>query len=127
MLAGQIAALAASPRTIRARGQHYIVVDGLIDELCHVADYHAALVQAVVDQGSSESWSTLFNLTDEQLTALLGRTLPRTSIHRLVPDLDFVVENGNRLWGCRYDGQVNEIYASCLGDFTNWWRFDGVA
>lgn len=127
VLAGQIAALAASPRTIRARGENYIVVDGLLDELCHVADYHAALVQAVVDQGSSESWSTLFDMTDAQLTALLGRTLPRTGVHRLVPDMDFVVEHGNRLWGCRYDGQINEIYASCLGDFTNWWRFDALA
>ena len=41
-----------------------------------------------------------------------------------IPDMDYVVESNNRLWGCKYglvDGQVlNEIYASKLGDFRNW-------
>lgn len=42
-----------------------------------------------------------------------------------MPILDYVIEAGNRLWGCRYgpdaDGNiVNEIYASKLGDFKNW-------
>lgn len=45
--------------------------------------------------------------------------------------MDFVIECGNRLWGCRYGynaaGQiVNEIYASKLGDFRNWNCFQGV-
>lgn len=47
------------------------------------------------------------------------------TISRRMPEMDFVVESENRLWGCRYgesiDGQiVNEIYASKLGDFKNW-------
>ena len=47
-----------------------------------------------------------------------------------IPNLDFVVENGNRLWGCRYgtdlDGAfVNQIYASRLGDFRVWNDFSG--
>jgi hypothetical protein len=48
---------------------------------------------------------------------------------RTVPDLDFVVECGNRLWGCRYDqaGEINEIYASALGDFFNWHKFEGLS
>ena len=53
-------------------------------------------------------------------------------ISRRMPRLDFAVECGNRLWGCRYgpDEQgsfVNEIYASALGDFKNWYRFDGLS
>ena len=53
-------------------------------------------------------------------------------IERLMPKLDFIIESGNRLWGCRY-GQdingnvVNEIYASKLGDFKNWNCFMGVS
>lgn len=47
----------------------------------------------------------------------------------IVPDMDFVCESNNRLWGCKYglrDGEtVNEIYASALGDFRNWNRFMG--
>ena len=52
-------------------------------------------------------------------------------VDRTVPDLDFIVESNNRLWGCRYgmaDGQVvNEIRASKLGDFRNWSCFMGVS
>ena len=48
---------------------------------------------------------------------------------RKVPDLDYIVESNNRLWGCRYgllNGQVvNEIHASALGDFRNWERYLG--
>ncbi|MBE6582069.1 MAG: hypothetical protein E7648_02245, partial [Ruminococcaceae bacterium] len=53
-------------------------------------------------------------------------------IERTVPLMDFVIENGNRLWGCRYgenaDGTVvNEIYASKLGDFKNWFCYMGLS
>lgn len=46
-------------------------------------------------------------------------------VDRSMPDMDYVVECGNRLWGCHYgkdqSGQIlNEIYASRLGDFRNW-------
>lgn len=68
------------------------------------------------------------------ITGLLpGSTvLPQVEIHRSVPEMDFVIESGNRLWGCRYglsaDGQVvNELYASALGDFKNWNRFQGLS
>lgn len=52
-------------------------------------------------------------------------------VERSVPDMDFVIESGNRLWGCKYgyaDGKtVNEIYASKLGDFKNWNCFMGIS
>ncbi len=46
-------------------------------------------------------------------------------LERTMPIMDFVIESGNRLFGCRYgpaaNGEVvNEIYASKLGDFKNW-------
>lgn len=48
---------------------------------------------------------------------------------RKIPDMDWIVESNNRLWGCKYglvNGQVvNEIRASALGDFRNWERFLG--
>lgn len=53
------------------------------------------------------------------------------TIKRSMPTMDFVIESGNRLWGCKYgdvDGKrVNEIYASKLGDFKNWSVFQGVS
>ncbi len=51
---------------------------------------------------------------------------------RTMPDLDFVIESNNRLWGCRYytdenGNTYNEIYASKLGDFKNWDSFLGIS
>lgn len=59
------------------------------------------------------------------------QTTPIT-VERIVPTMDFVIESNNRLWGCRYglnrDGEmVNEIYASKLGDCTNWEYFPGTS
>ena len=54
------------------------------------------------------------------------------TIKRSMPNMDYVVEANNRLWGCRYGvadngGIVNEIYASKLGDFKNWNCFMGIS
>lgn len=53
------------------------------------------------------------------------------TVKRTMPDMDFVVESGNRLWGCKYgyvDGKaINEIYASKLGDFKNWNCYMGIS
>lgn len=50
------------------------------------------------------------------------------TVERRMPNMDFITESENRLWGCRYgtarNGEVvNEIYACALGDFKNWNRF----
>lgn len=60
---------------------------------------------------------------------------------RKVPDLDFICESGNRLWGISnrqtntvWNPETGEpdtftsrvIYASALGDPTKWWTFEGV-
>lgn len=42
---------------------------------------------------------------------------------RTVPDMDFICVNENRLWGCHGD----TIYASKLGDPTNFQVFDGLS
>ena len=54
------------------------------------------------------------------------------SASRWMPDMDFLIESNNRLWGCRYglnrDGAiVNELYACKLGDFKNWNCFMGIS
>lgn len=64
-----------------------------------------------------------------------GATLPDGSVvtlSRTMPDMDFVTEHNNRLWGCRYGmnrkGEVvNELYACKLGDFKNWNCFMGIS
>lgn len=54
------------------------------------------------------------------------------TVSRTLPQMDFVVEARNRLWGCRYgpdeNGEfVNRLYASKLGDFKNWNCFMGLS
>lgn len=53
------------------------------------------------------------------------------TVERTVPEMDYVTECGNRVWGCKYgvvNGKpINEIYASKLGDFKNWNVFQGLS
>lgn len=65
-----------------------------------------------------------------------NRTVPSGTVSiklaREVPQLDYVCECQNRLWGCYYgkgaDGKtLNEIYCSALGDFKNWRVYMGLA
>lgn len=53
-------------------------------------------------------------------------------ISREIPEMDYVTVAGNRIWGCKYgknsEGkQVNQIYASALGDPTNWFTFQNTS
>mgnify|MGYP007017244563 CR=1 FL=1 len=59
-------------------------------------------------------------------------TLAETLVAEIkIPDLDYVTEANNRLWGCSYaraDGVLtNEIRACALGDFRNWYSFQGTS
>lgn len=48
-----------------------------------------------------------------------------------VPDFDYVCEANNRIWGCSFSRStgelVNEIRACALGDFRNWYLFEGTS
>jgi len=45
------------------------------------------------------------------------------TIRRSMPEMDVIFEGSNRLWGCK----GSDIYASKLGDPSNWYHFDGTA
>lgn len=47
------------------------------------------------------------------------------SVSRNMPDMAFITECGNRIWGCSKDG--HEIYCCKLGDVTNWNCFAGIS
>lgn len=47
------------------------------------------------------------------------------TVERLVPEMAFITECNNRLWGCSADG--HEIYCCKLGDVKNWNCFAGVS
>lgn len=78
-----------------------------------------------------EKYIIVKGILDKSVELSLSETA-YMSIKRQMPIMDFVIESGNRLWGCRYgtalNGEVvNEIYCSKLGDFKNWNTFAGIS
>ena len=47
------------------------------------------------------------------------------TVTRKIPDLDFICESENRLWGCSNADKT--IYASALGDPTNFYTYEGIS
>ncbi|MBQ8603910.1 MAG: hypothetical protein IJ410_03580 [Oscillospiraceae bacterium] len=63
----------------------------------------------------------VLNFNDSTFTA--GEETAEVTFKRSVPDMDFITEYNNRLWGCK----GNTIYASKLGDPYNFNVFSGVS
>lgn len=69
------------------------------------------------------------------VVGLLGSNFTQTEgsvvIKRELPQMDYICECQNRLWGCYYgvkDGKtLNEIYCCALGDFKNWRQYMGLS
>jgi hypothetical protein len=117
--------------------------DGLkISGIKDIADTTEGLTTAVKEQLAlldntmvvheiGEKHIIVTGILDKTVTIPLSET-KSISIKREMPLMDFVIESGNRLWGCRYgvarNGEiVNEIYASKLGDFKNWNSFAQIS
>ena len=103
-------------------GLGYRAGDGVTVAGCGAAELNGLHVL----QAAEDDWvlvPALCRTLDSQTAAV--------TVMRLMPEMDFVVEQGNRLWGCKYgivDGQaVNAVYASKLGDFRNWNCFAGLS
>lgn len=96
--------------------------DGVVLSGCTAAHMDGLQLLTAVET-NSVVLSTLPDSVGTQSTAV--------TISRYVPEMDYVVECSNRLWGCKYglvNGEaVNEIYASALGDFRNWNTFAGLS
>lgn len=87
----------------------------------------ADLNASTIIWAKGEDYIVVTGILDEVLT----QTTPIT-VARKMPNMDFIIESENRLWGCRYgvalNGEVvNEIYACKLGDFKNWNCFMGIS
>ena len=72
----------------------------------------------------------LYGVTDDYIviTGTLdqaGTEPSAVTIERKVPDMDFLCEHNNRIWGC--SSSKHEIYACKLGDPTNWNYFTDQA
>lgn len=99
----------------------------LIDGTAFTDDEIAAIDGSFVIQAKEDNYIVIVGMLSTIRTISNKITVSRT-----MPEMDFVIESGNRLWGCRYGldakGEyVNQIYASKLGDFKNWKCFEGVS
>lgn len=126
-----------------------ILVQGYVLQDCKLPDTRTQLEQCGYlvetqathpDQGTwpPHTKAEIDAMTDQEIKDYCDGWNVRTymyieaaAIQRSAPELDFVTECGNRLWGCRYgmqDGKhINEIYASALGDFKVWHRYAGAS
>ena len=83
---------------------------------CTNADYNkTATIQAKTDDSI-----TIIGVLENSFTQASG-----LKIKRKVPDMDFLTECENRLWGC--SSKNHEVYASKLGDPLNWNVFEGIS
>lgn len=112
---GQLPALFSALDGVRIEGAAFEELNG--DKLLY----------ALGGGAGEQDWIVLVGL----IPAAVTRESERLRITRSLPDMDYVCECRNRLWGCRYglaDGKpVNEIYASALGDPKNFHQFLGLS
>lgn len=54
-----------------------------------------------------------------------GEQNTEATVERKIPDMEFLTESQNRVWGCNSD--EHQIYACALGDPKNWFKFPGTA
>ena len=85
------------------------------------------LNNTMVIQAKGDDYIVVIGMID-----VVGTQATPITVTRRMPNMDFIIESENRLWGCRYgtalNGEVvNEIYASKLGDFKNWNCFEGIS
>lgn len=115
-----------------------VTISGLKDAVLH-DNTTGAIIEDTSDlaaiDGSFVIWSKSEDNNSIVIVGILDmvRTIKEPiKVTRTMPNMDFIIESQNRLWGCRY-GQarngdiVNEIYASKLGDFKNWDCFMGIS
>lgn len=92
-----------------------------------VKEQYEALNGTKIIHAKGDDYIVVVGMIDEGSTQSSGEV----TILRSAPDMDFITEAGNRLWGCKYgivDGKtINEIYACALGDFKNWNEFQGIS
>lgn len=100
-----------------------LTLDGKVDSLSNI------FINEEDDKVTTNTY--IVDRTDDSVT-IIGIIKANTTINdksfeiaRKVPEMAFVTECNNRLWGCSTDG--HEIYCCKLGDVKNWNCFKGIS
>lgn len=95
-------------------GENFAQYDGVTFENAGVLNGTHVIAQREKDS------LVIAGILANTLTLPIGVKLSRT-----LPDMDYICEYANRLWGC--NSEKHEIYASRLGDPTNFSCFEGLS
>ena len=91
------------------------------NSLCVRADPAGDYFYGTLVQGTDAAqWTSLDGSQTRSIAA--EQTV---QLERRVPDLEYLTECDNRVWGC--SSSENVIYACKLGDPTNWFSYRGIA
>lgn len=104
-------------------GAHFSVGDAVTISGCtqHPENNKTSIIQAISGD-TLTFYDNVFTVSGSNAEIPYTETGELT-VKRAVPELRFLCENENRLWGC--DGDT--IYASKLGDPFNWNVFNGLS
>lgn len=93
------------------------------------AQYDGVMLEGFEDENLNGQF-VLYDVGPDYIlvTALIEKTITQIGgirVERIVPDMDFVTESENRVWGC--SSATHEIYACALGEPKVWNRFLGIS
>ena len=102
-------------------------------------DYDGVKISGITADGAKDlnGSAVIWGRGDDYIIVMgiINKVVSQTdavTVERKMPNMDYIIESENRLWGCRYgtsvDGEmVNEIYSCKLGDFRNWSCYMGLS
>ncbi|MEE1351573.1 MAG: hypothetical protein UHM23_05935 [Clostridia bacterium] len=99
--------------TIIDRTNNSIIIPGILSLVTDTEDEESSLTEELVD------------LLEEEGVEPPNPNAVEVIVERLVPDMEYITECGNRLWGGSTDG--HEVYCCKLGDVKNWNSFNGIS
>lgn len=97
-------------------GLKFNVYDGVAISGCTNQELNSDYVLQAVD----DNYITVIGMLNVAFTQTAA-----LKVERKVPDLDYMTESGNRVWGC--SSKNHEIYACKQGDPKNWYCYAGIA
>jgi hypothetical protein len=102
-----------------------VSIEGCISEAVN----GSKILTALGGDEDTDDYIVVVGLLEDGITE---QTSGNIRLQRRVPEMDYICEAKNRLWGCRYgkseDGEsINELYCCALGDFKNWEQYQGLS
>lgn len=100
----------------------------------YLKDYDAVDIQGITGDAVQDlNGSHIVYKADTDYLVITGTSVKwegysqdtEVTVDRTLPDMDFVCQHENRLWGC--SNKTHEIMCSALGDPETWSRFLGIS